>query len=80
VQTGSVTSAGLSEEVLPAEAGAFEETLAGQVLGIILEVLDSPGLLEESKERLRRRLDEHPGHPERALAEHLREIRSAKLN
>lgn len=57
------------------EPYAGEETLAGQVLGILLEVLEGPGLDQESKDRLRRLIDTHEGHPERALLEHLRCVR-----
>jgi hypothetical protein len=64
--------------VLWTRGRGFGETLAGQVLGIILEVLDAPGLPDESKEKLRRRLDEHRDHPEQVLAEHLLCARSAQ--
>jgi hypothetical protein len=55
-----------------AEALAPGETLADQVIGILREVLETPGLCEASKVRLRRLLVKHRGHPERALLEHLR--------
>ena len=53
------------------------ETLGDQVLGILLEVLEGPGMAEEAKDRLRLRIAEYREHPERALLEHLREVRSA---
>ncbi|WP_422935184.1 hypothetical protein [Sinomonas sp. P47F7] len=58
--------------------GADEDTLAGQVLGILHEALEDPGLCEEAKGRLRRLMDQHEGHPERALYEHLRCVRSLR--
>lgn len=53
-----------------------EETLAVQVWGILHEVLARPGLSEEAKDGLRRLIEAHPEHPERALLEHLRCLRS----
>lgn len=52
------------------------ETLGDQVLGILLELLEAPGMSEEAKAGLRLRVAEHREHPERALLEHLRELRS----
>ncbi|WP_415853657.1 hypothetical protein [Sinomonas sp. G460-2] len=62
----------------PADPWAGEDTLAAQVLGILREVLDEPRLCEESKDNLRRLLVLHKGHPEQALYEHLRCIRSGR--
>ena len=53
-----------------------EETVALQVLGILHEVLARPGLSEEAKDGLRRLIEPHRDHPERALLEHLRSLRS----
>jgi hypothetical protein len=52
-----------------------QETLALQVLGILHEVLARPGLSEEAKDGLRRLIQAHPDHPEKALLEHLRSLR-----
>ena len=57
-----------------AEALAPGDTLADQVIGILREVLETPGLCESAKVRLRRLLVKHRGHPERALLEHLRDL------
>ncbi|GEB64249.1 hypothetical protein SAT01_16970 [Sinomonas atrocyanea] len=54
-----------------------EETLALQVLGILHEVLARPGLSEEAKDGLRRLIEAHRDHPERALLEHLCCLRTA---
>ena len=51
------------------------ETLSEQVLGILRETLDAPRLAEAAKENLRLLILKHPGNPERALLEHLRQIR-----
>ncbi|WP_138417954.1 hypothetical protein [Sinomonas gamaensis] len=50
------------------------DSLGDQVVGILREVLEGPGLCEASKVRLRRLLIKHRGHPERALLEHFREM------
>ncbi|MGT2460814.1 hypothetical protein [Sinomonas atrocyanea] len=76
--TGSMTAADVSGEGRRARGWGFGEALARQVLGIILEVLDAPGLPDESKQRLRRSLDEHRDHPEWVLAEHLLCTRSSQ--
>lgn len=49
--------------------------LRGQVRGILREVLDGPRLSEDSKDRLRLLIAEHPERPERALAEHFQALR-----
>lgn len=46
--------------------------LTRQVLGILREVLEDPGLCDESKASLRQLVHLHRDHPERALYEHLR--------
>ncbi|MGT2462941.1 hypothetical protein [Sinomonas atrocyanea] len=55
-----------------------EETLALQVLGVIHEALARPGLSDEATEGLRRLVEAHPDHPEKALLEHLRCIRGSR--
>ena len=70
------TAAGAMGE--PARLRQGEDSLAGQVLGILREVLEEPGLCEESEASLRRLVDLHRAHPERALYEHLRCIRPGR--
>jgi hypothetical protein len=50
------------EETLPCRCGASSTR--------------RPGLSEEAKDGLRRLIDAHPEHPEQALLEHLRCLRS----
>lgn len=52
-----------------------EKTLRDQVHGILREVLETPGLPEGAKDRLRGLIDQHAEHPERALLEHLHAMR-----
>ncbi|HKU12133.1 MAG TPA: hypothetical protein VJQ61_13040 [Sinomonas sp.] len=62
----------------PAQAPSINETVDIQARWILRHVLDTPGLGEQSKERLRELVATYEGHPERALLEHLREMRKAE--
>ena len=66
----------LSADTVPGPllSEADRETLGEQVVGILRDLLEGPGLCEAAKARLRRLLVKHRGRPERALLEHLREM------
>jgi hypothetical protein len=53
-----------------------DNALAGQVWAILHEVLEGPRLPEDSKDRLRLLIAQHPGRPELALVEHFRALRT----
>ncbi|MGN6405988.1 hypothetical protein [Sinomonas sp.] len=68
----------IEERLPPLKPHPEEKTLRDQVRGILREALEGPGLTEESKDRLRRLIAEHPDRPEAAFVEHLRSLRLAE--
>ena len=59
-----------------ASLGQSAETVADQILGILHEALDGPGLGEAAKDNLRRLMLRHHGRPERVFLEHLHWLRA----
>lgn len=60
----------------PASLGESAETIADQILGILHEALDGPGLGEAARDNLRRLMLRHHGRPERVFLEHLHWLRT----
>ena len=60
----------------PPVAGIHGEIVANQALGILVEALNGPWLGMAAKKNLLHLMLRHRGHPERALLEHLRQIRA----
>jgi MFS family permease len=59
-----------------ASGGEITETIADQILGILHEALNDPGLGEAAKANLRRLMLRHHGRPERVFLEHLQWLRA----
>lgn len=68
-----------SEEGFSSGGRSEEKTLSDQVRGILTEALNSPGLPERSKARLRDLMAQHHERPGLAFLEHLRVIRGARV-
>ncbi|WP_415856007.1 hypothetical protein [Sinomonas sp. G460-2] len=68
----------LKKRLTPDQPGAddLDGLVANQALGILVEALNGPWLCKATKKNLLHLMLRHRGHPERALLEHLQQLRA----